>query len=179
MTRLFLAVELPPALRKQLAQLDPHIENLRWVSEENLHLTLLFLGALPTEIEHELRTALAALRVAPARVSVETMGTFRNPGGTIVWAGIPNPPAHLLELQRQLRDTAAALGISVEKRAYKPHITVARSRTRLPTQFRAWLRGHEQEVFGSFEIQQVTLFSSRMEKHGPIYTSEGRYPASE
>jgi RNA 2',3'-cyclic 3'-phosphodiesterase len=101
------------------------------VVAENLHLTLLFLGAVPDtklpqlyQLGHQV-----ALQHGSFEMVLDTLGLF--PQAKVAWIGASNPPTELLTLELALRTGVSALGLPLDPRPYRPHITLYRkARTR-------------------------------------------------
>jgi 2'-5' RNA ligase len=123
--RLFIALWPPPAVRAALAARRDAID---WpagaapVSDERLHLTLHFLGALPIE---RLTDLVPALAVPWQPFELRLGDALRWPRGLLVLPAQPPAPA-LLALHRALAARLTGLGLAVESRPYRPHVTVAR-----------------------------------------------------
>lgn len=132
--RLFVALN-PTAEARQdwgrvVATLQANDWPLRWVAVEALHLTLQFLGSVADERIDAIVAALhaTAARHVPFDMHVRGLGAFPNPRQPrVLWLGVePDPP--LLALQRDLSDALGRLGFAAEKRAWSPHVTLARAR---------------------------------------------------
>ena len=97
----------------------------------NLHVTLAFIGEIPTARVEALRTigAAVAARAAPFALTLDCTGTFRGTG--ITWAGSSRVAAPLAGLERDLSDALAVQDFDVERRPFSPHVTLAR-RSRAP-----------------------------------------------
>lgn len=121
--RLFIAIHFSPAVERLLLQT---IESLRaqasggnFTRAENLHLTLAFLGE--TEHETAARAAIDACATPAFPITVGGFGRF----GDLYWVGVEKNPA-LSSLASNLQNELRARGFSIERRPFKPHITVAR-----------------------------------------------------
>ena len=135
--RVFVAIELPASMRRKLIE---HIDRLRstmpevrasWCREENLHLTLKFLGDTPvTKVEALAQAAQrAASAVSPFEIIVEGCGAFPPRGQPrVLWIGIDDPSGKLSELYRALEDECAKAPFARELRVFHPHLTIARLR---------------------------------------------------
>src|SRR5258708_28980716 len=135
--RLFIAIELPSNVRRRLKN---HVDHLReavpdarasWAREENLHLTLKFLGDTRlTRVEGlSQATQRAASAVAPFEMIIGTSGAFPPNGQPrVLWIGIEDPAGQLALLHEVLEDQCARTGFDQEKRPYHPHLTIARLR---------------------------------------------------
>jgi RNA 2',3'-cyclic 3'-phosphodiesterase len=131
--RLFVALELPAAVRTQLAEFGraaaERDDGLRAVAEDALHLTLAFLGHRPEEEIEPARAAVrAAVLVLPALALGEPLWLApRRP--QVLTVALEDADGTLASLRADVVDgLAAALDWEPEARAFRPHITVARVR---------------------------------------------------
>jgi RNA 2',3'-cyclic 3'-phosphodiesterase len=132
--RLFLAVELEPRLRRALREAAAPLRALApdagWVAEDRLHLTLKFLGEQPETLVQPLTEAMSriAARHWPVEMRLRGIGAFPNlRRPRVIWAGIE--PAPKLELlQHDVEEACAALGVEVEGKPFRPHLTIGRLR---------------------------------------------------
>ncbi|MBC8536353.1 RNA 2',3'-cyclic phosphodiesterase [Feifania hominis] len=125
--RLFAAILLDEDCRTAAAQA---IDGLRagaaagsFTPRENLHLTLVFLGE--TDRADAARRALRSVEGAPFPLTFGAAGRFRRDGGDIWWLGV-EPCAPLLAIQRRLAQAFRGEGFELERRAYRPHLTLGR-----------------------------------------------------
>src|SRR5207248_1426215 len=135
--RLFIAIELPSNVRRTLGD---HIQHLReavpevsasWAREDNLHLTLTFLGDTELIKVEGLSQALqrAANAVRPFEINIESCGAFPPKGQPrVLWIRVEDPSGQLASLQRKLEDECAKIGLAREQRPFRPHLTIARIR---------------------------------------------------
>lgn len=137
--RLFFALDFPPSVKKQLKQLmddlAAYAEGGHFTHAENLHLTLVFLGDLPQERLPAVLEALESLKAEGFQLGLSGFGSFERRGGALFWLGVEENSA-LFHLQRQLSTALEQAGFQLEKRRYKPHITLGRE-VRLPPSFTA------------------------------------------
>lgn len=99
------------------------------VSFENLHLTLLFLGQLPTAKIAGLDSNLLRISMQPFSVVLDRWGHFSKPG--ILWLGFSQPVAPLLQLQADVLALCKHYHSGANK-MYKPHVTLFRKLNHLP-----------------------------------------------
>jgi len=125
--RLFTAVNFSEDVKEEVACV---LDRLRgygvkgsFTRRENLHLTVVFIGE--TSRIEAVRQAMDSLCIKPFVLEIGGLGSFRRPGGEILWLGIKHNP-NLLAVHNQLCLELNAAGVAVEKRAYKPHLTLAR-----------------------------------------------------
>src|SRR5216683_19739 len=129
--RLFVALEIPVAVRENLAALLNSLRGLspqtRWVRPENLHVTLKFIGEAPAAKLAEIRSALAGARSdQPITLDFRGLGFFPNEKHPrVFWVGIEGS-ANLKTLAADIDGALDELGIPREQRPFSPHLTLAR-----------------------------------------------------
>lgn len=102
MPRLFVAIELPEDVRKRLAGLCNGLPGARWVSPENQHLTLRFIGEVPAGEIPDLVGALARVTAPGFALSISGVGFFgQRKRARLAWAGVEKNPV-LIDLQRRV-----------------------------------------------------------------------------
>ncbi|HEX2174629.1 MAG TPA: RNA 2',3'-cyclic phosphodiesterase [Nocardioidaceae bacterium] len=133
--RLFVAVELPAAVRSHLdsrtGSLRQSMPDWRWTPPAQWHLTLAFLGEVPEETLPELsrRMGLAARRHRPFRLELAGLGAFNNlRRARILWAGVDGDREALTRLADSVSAGARRAKIRLEERPYRPHLTLGRRR---------------------------------------------------
>lgn len=136
MQRLFVAVEIPPAVRSHVAtRLQPWQDVLpgwRWGDPETWHLTLAFLGAVEQRPFQELRRRLvrAGGRHPAFALALGTLGAFSRPArAQVLWLGVTTGREPLVRLAGTVSAAARRSKIDVEQRPYRPHLTLGRRRS--------------------------------------------------
>jgi RNA 2',3'-cyclic 3'-phosphodiesterase len=132
--RLFLAIEFEQELRRALheatAPLRALVPDAGWVAEDRLHLTLKFLGEQPETLVEPLTAAMQEIagRHWPVPMRLGGVGAFPNlRWPRVVWVGIaPTPKLELL--QNDVEEGCSALGVAVEGKPFRPHLTIGRLR---------------------------------------------------
>lgn len=174
MPRLFVAVELPEAVKGTLTTGLTAVKSARWVKPAQLHLTLRFIGDWPAEAMEALESALSEVRAEPFSVRVRGVGTFGRPP-RVLWAGLePEPP--LVALAEQVEAAVQAAGAPPEARSFSPHVTLARLKRSPPVQVRRFVQAHEALVSAPFEVSEVLLFSSELTEQGAVHGVQARFP---
>jgi len=177
--RLFIAVDIPTELRKELGNvqkaLKPLTDSARWVSPESIHITLKFLGEVPEKSVDDIHDALAGLSWKPFTVTVRGVGFFPgNRSPRVFWAGMEAPT--MQELAEELDSRMERLGFDKEKRAFRPHLTLARARdTRIDSSLVTASAKYEEHDFGSFTADRVFLIKSTLNPSGPVYEKLKEY----
>ena len=182
--RVFVAIELPASTRQRLKD---HIDRLRhalpdarasWSREENLHLTIKFLGDMPvSQIEIlSQATKRAASRALPFEIIVKGCGAFPPRGQPrVLWIGIEDPSEQLGKLHQALEDECAQAGFAREVRSFHPHLTIARLRK--PHGSRQLAIKHEKIGFEAETVlvSALTVFRSELRSEGSRQTVISRH----
>ncbi len=87
--RLFVSLELPASVTQRLAELDPHLRGVRWLAQEQMHLTLSFLGGVSLEVAEALKENLSAIEWKGFFLPLSGLGTFPGKGRpNTIWIGV-------------------------------------------------------------------------------------------
>jgi 2'-5' RNA ligase len=171
--RLFVATGVPERhlawLREQTADLRSSLPGARWTEPAAQHLTLKFLGSTPAELLPKLVGVLegTAARHAPASVSLSLIGAFPSRRrARVLWMGLEDPADVLRELAADLDSSLRILGYEPEKRAYTPHLTLARFKSPISVPESTPIDGH---AMSSFVVDHLTLWRSRLHPSGARY----------
>lgn len=176
--RTFVAIALPDAVRDALGRLQEKLRgqglSARWVRPGSVHLTLRFIGEMPSaEVEPVGRAmAAAADGCGPIHLQASGMGVF--PGirkARVLWVGLAGEVQALLGLQQRLEAELDDVGLAPEKRRFKAHLTLARFKGRVdPGRIAALLDRHSDFTAAPFRASELVLFESRLEPRGAVYT---------
>ena len=129
--RLFVALDIDPAIRERLARLRADLRPLapaaRWVGIETYHVTLKFIGEVAPARLEQVKQALATVEAAPAELAFRGTGFFPNAkAARVFWVGIEGGRP-LVELAGHVDRALAAAGVAREDKPYAPHLTLARA----------------------------------------------------
>lgn len=132
--RLFFALWPDPALQRQMAALAEEARRAggRPVREENLHVTLAFLGNVTEGQLACLRRGLSDVQGRAFTLMLDRLGGFRRSG--ITWLGATEVPEALTALVVQIGQLMEACGLAPDTRPYQPHVTLRRRSRRSPGQ---------------------------------------------
>jgi 2'-5' RNA ligase len=178
-TRTFIGVQVNQDVRTSATALQQSLAqsgaNVNWVSADNLHVTLLFLGEVDDRELHAISRAMADAVAGEPRFSLRVSGVGAFPNlrrPKVVWAGIADGAAELVRLYGLLEHPLLALGAyRREDRPYSPHLTLGRVKSETEghalapvlTKFTDWSGGRAM-------VTEVVLFASDMQREGPVYT---------
>ena len=174
--RLFVALEIPAAVRDNLATLIKDLRNLdqksRWVRPENLHVTLKFIGEAPSDKLEAIRSALGGVRAGQAvEMDFRGLGFFPNEKHPrVLWANV-EASAHLKSLAAEVDHALEILGVPREQRAFTPHLTLARFPSpRIPERLRNAIQQNITREFGPLRTTEFHLIESKLKPSGAEYT---------
>ena len=180
--RSFIAIELPPQIRAELSSLEEKLRAgqhpfVKWVDPEGIHLTLKFLGGIPSTTVPEIIEAMTrtAQPASPFSLQLGGLGVFPNwQRPQVVWVGMGGDIDKLAGLHRDLETALSSLGFASESRRFRAHLTLGRLRERaLPKdrqKFGEWVTSIKFETSLSFEVNALSLMKSQLTPSGAIYT---------
>ena len=176
MIRLFTALSLPNDLRFQISSLQSGIDSAHWVTPENMHLTVRFIGEVQEDLADIIIDALAHVCAPIVPIELRGNGHFSSRGRVrALWIGVTMGPSLSL-LQGRVEKMLLTTGLSPERRKYKPHITVARPRTARSKHIREWLERTGGFIAAVYKVDTLTLYQSHLGRTGPSYTALAQYP---
>jgi 2'-5' RNA ligase len=174
--RLFVALDLPHALRTRLSWMSGGLQGARWVPPENYHVTLRFIGEVPAWRAEEIDLALAAIGATGFDLQLSGVGTFEKGGKVLaLWIGVDRNKA-LEHLQSKIETAMQRAGLESERRRFNPHITLARVESVPAYKVAEWVQGRNLFRSDTVPIEHFTLFRSRLGKEQAIYDAEVEYP---
>ena len=182
--RVFVALDVPELVRAALSEMTARLKGIcpgaRWVRLEGVHVTLKFIGEVSPEKLEQIRQALGDLpSFAPIQIRFAGLGFFpsaRRP--RVFWAGVHAGP-DLAALAAAIEMKLDPLGLPPEKRAFRPHLTLARFESPERTE----ALGAEVEALGMPEFasemfKDFHLYQSVLKRSGAEYTRLVTYPFS-
>jgi len=146
--------------------------DVKLVEDENLHLTLAFLGELPESSVALVSEALRGVSHAPFRLHLKGVGCFPSCSRPrVVWVGAAEGGEEVEALHRKVASALRRAGFSLEEEGgFEPHLTVARVRSgRGVERLKKLIEGYADEDFGWLEVREFRLKKSTLTPRGPIY----------
>lgn len=174
MRRLFVAIRPPEPIRDLLIDAMDDSPDFRWQDEQQLHLTLRFIGEVDRPIAEDIAGALGRVRSERFAVRLRGVGRFEQRSSGALWAGI-EPKGPLSALAAKVERACQSAGLEPEQRAFHPHITIARWRGRRTREVRDFLERHRGFSSEPFEVDAFILFESRLSRHGAHYEEVAAY----
>jgi 2'-5' RNA ligase len=175
MHRLFVAIRPPENIRDLLIDTMHDNPDLRWVGDDQLHLTLRFIREVERPLANDIADALSTIRFPAFELRIAGVGRFDRRNGGALWAGI-EPRKQVAELAAKVDRACVKAGLEPERRAFHPHITLARWNSRGSEAARVFERRESVLSSRIFCVDNFELFESHLSRHGAIYDSVARYP---
>lgn len=175
MVRLFVGLELSPLLKESLIYARGGVLGARWQRDDQLHLTLAFIGEVSRRQMFEIEDTLAGISVHPFELQLSGVGSFGKPGQPkSLWAGIADekPVAHL---HKKVLKAMEGLGLQMDRRRFKPHVTLARFAKGNHALIGDWMSENGDLKSPAVDIGGFTLFSSALTSEGSCYSVEARF----
>lgn len=189
--RVFIALDIPSGDQESLTDAIGRLQSVipkgvKWVDPGGIHLTLKFLGNVPLPMVEKLLTAMqqasdqfkteSAGKQLQLRLS--GLGAFPNrQQARVLWAGTEGDLDSLAALQKLVDQAVATLGYSLEKRPFRPHLTIGRVRDSIPHQLRQTIgqavAAAELPPTDFWKVDTLHLIRSSLTPSGAIYTSIG------
>ncbi len=177
--RAFIAVPLPGALRRAIAQgVDelrsrPGGDRVRWVREENLHVTLRFLGNIDPDSVPSLlaRVREQTAREEPFELSLTRIELFPSSRRPSVVAYQVAPAEPLSALAQAVERGVVAAGLPREKRPFRAHLTLGRIRERNAAPD---VTASDMAMADALPVTAAVLFQSELQHSGALHTSLGQ-----
>jgi 2'-5' RNA ligase len=172
--RAFLAIPLPADVLDKVQQVQNELAGalpeVRWTSLATMHLTLKFFGSISEESLEKIGEVMLSIGrlCIPFQIEIGGVGAFPSlDRPRVIWVGARE--AHfLVALQSALEEELQKIGIPREDRPYSPHLTLGRSRGRIPAG-REILEKYRNIVCGTMLVEKVILFESRLYPAGSVH----------
>lgn len=175
MTRLFIAIAIPPVIKEGLAGMGRSIPGARPVAADQMHLTLRFIGEVEGSRLLDIQETLTEIAHPQFFLRLQGVGVFP-PRGTprVLWAGI-QPTDKLLTLRRAIDQNLAAIDIPREKQKFSPHLTLARLTEPPLHRLQQFLAGNALLRSPEFVVTNFILYKSQLTPRGAIHTLLASY----
>jgi 2'-5' RNA ligase len=173
MHRLFVAIRPPREIRERLLGLMGGVQNAHWQTDDQLHLTLRFIGEVDRHRAEDVASALAGIRHERFELALSGVGSFGKRGRGALWAGLV-PQDQLKALHKKVDQACLRAGLEPDPRAYHPHITLARL-GRSSGAVEPFLKRWGGLASPPFEADGFCLYESRLGSEGASYTVAERY----
>lgn len=179
--RSFIAVDMPDKIRDILEDLQSELPAGNPAPPDNLHLTLAFLGEQRVEMLEDLRAALERFSAPAFDLQLSGVDTFGGNDPKVVFAGVlPNPA--LEHLHGKLKSALHGAGLMLDRKRFRPHVTIARfgqrPRATAMERLRRWLIANADFRTDPFAVKKIVLYRSTLSRSGAIHDELAHYPLS-
>jgi 2'-5' RNA ligase len=178
--RTFVAVDISPEIRsaaqKQIRAFQAlGVEGYKWVEQDEMHLTLKFLGDIRDNESPEVCKLVqrAVQNCEPVVLNVAGLGSFPSADRPrTLWMGITEGMEEIRELQSRVDQALKEMGFPQERNEFTPHITLGRLNrgNRSHPVVSEYIANNSATPFGSIEIDEVIVYSSFGDRSGRTYT---------
>jgi 2'-5' RNA ligase len=176
MPRLFIAVDLPEKIKENLKSMAFGIPGAKWVSPEQLHLTVRFIGEVDGALFSDIKNILDEINSAAFSLQLKGVGYFPPRGAPrVLWIGLEkSEPLQLLK--KKIDTKLLRVGVEPEGRKFSPHITIARLKKSPVHKIANFLSGNGLFSQEPFQVEDFKLYSSILSPKGAYHKVERIYP---
>lgn len=143
---------------------------IKWIPEENYHLTLCFLGSIAGEKVPLIIEAVESIssKFPPLELYLHGVGSFpKENNSNVLWIGLKENLS-LRTLQQELQTKLKNLGLEIGERVFYPHLTIGRIKS--PLNLELEIKQICNLPFQSFKANEIILYESKTGAPNPIYT---------
>ncbi len=176
--RAFIAVEIDPQTKQKISTLVSLLKasnaGVKWVTEDQMHFTLKFLGNIAENKIQEISNTLSIIsnNFNSFAINFSKIGAFPNINyPRVIWLGIDKGVESLKILSEEIENALEKLGFQKENRKYKPHLTLGRVKSdKNILNLTNLIRETNFNPENNIQINKLTLFQSTINPKGAIYT---------
>jgi RNA 2',3'-cyclic 3'-phosphodiesterase len=175
MFRLFIAIDLPADVKEKLMYIGGGVPGARWLEQDQLHLTVRFIGEVDGGVFDDILNALKEVRSEPFEMKLKGVGHFpprKDP--EVIWVGVEKND-HLLQLRNRVESALSRVGIERDKRKFAPHIAIARLRNTHASRVGWFISEYALFELEPFPVTEFNLYTSVLSSNGAQYQLEANY----
>lgn len=163
-------------MRRQLLALMGGIHGARWQVDDQLHLSLRFIGEVDRPRAEDVAATLGSVRFPPLDLALSGVGRFEDSRGRVntVWAGV-TPHEEATRLHLKVDQALRRVGVEPDRRAFLPHITLARLNVAVEATER-FLADHAGLSGPPERFDHLVLWESSLGGERASYETVARYP---
>lgn len=171
--RTFIAAEIPNDVKQVIGNYIDSIQgsfkDVKWVSPENLHLTIKFLGEVKESNLKSLNDCVAEVSsdFSPFIMGLSNIGFFPSHNNLrVIWIGADGGADNLLDIFQELENCLEKLGFDREARTFSSHLTIGRVK-----RYKRIRRPEDLPEFNTvnFDVKSLSVIKSTLTPQGPIY----------
>lgn len=175
--RAFIAVEIDNLTKQKISKLISDLKksntDAKWITENQMHLTLKFLGNIDENKVGDISNALSEItdNFSAFAINLSSLGAF--PGMNhprVVWLGVNKGAGSLIKLNEKIETAMEKTGFKKESRKFEPHLTLARIRTsKNISNLIKLINGASFPAQNDAQIDKLVLFQSTLTPKGALY----------
>lgn len=178
--RLFVAIDLDDGARRAVAAVQERVaralgadRSMKTVDPEHVHMTLAFLGEISEpDVPAVVDTLSTNVDVRSFAVEFQGLGVFPSRGAPrVLWLGVGRGGSETIQVQREIAGRLERLGVTLDRRPFHPHLTLARWRTSRPADRHRVLSAGARGAVAWVNVDHVTLYQSLLSPAGLAYTA--------
>lgn len=175
MYRLFVAIDLPADIKSELSGMGFGVPGARWVSGDQMHLTIRFIGEVDGAVFRDLRDGLSKVNLSPFTYSLQGIGHFP-PRGTlrVLWVGV-NVTEGIIQLRSRVEAVIRLLKLNPDDRKFTPHITLARLKNTPKSRVANFIATNNLYKSREIKVGEFQLYSSVLSSKGASHRMEAEY----
>ncbi len=174
--RAFIAVDIedPTIVSRLISIRDAFVATgapMKPVEDQNLHITLRFLGEIPVSLIDEVYQVMNSVSFRKFKVKLVGVGAFPSPvRPRVIWVGVREGAEELARIHREIEKGLRRLGFRPEKEEFVPHITLARIKgSRNIDRVVKLINQYADYEVGEIIVESIRLKQSILTRSGPIY----------
>ncbi len=181
MYRLFIGIPVPDDLKTMLTGMRVNIPGARWIREDQMHITLKFIGEVDGAVFSDIRDGLKEVGFRAFTLRFMGAGFFpqgkrkKGRGIRVLWTGV-DTSVEIGKLRNVIEKRLSDCGILREQRKFFPHLTLARLKNPPEQAVAGFMKTFSGFVSDPFSVDRFVLYSSLLRPDGPVYTEEMVYP---
>lgn len=176
--RAFVAIEINDDVRESLTGLQDQLRKadakVSWAPPRNIHLSLAFLGDIFESVVEPLGRDIDTVVGEFTRFHFEVcgLGSFGSRNKLrVIWAGVPEPPEVMMQIQALIADSVRKQGIPLDKRPFRPHLTLGRVRSsRNLDALTSAMASAKNTRHGAVYVRRLLIMRSKLNPHGAQYS---------
>ncbi|MEN8140397.1 MAG: RNA 2',3'-cyclic phosphodiesterase [Thermodesulfobacteriota bacterium] len=166
MDRLFVAIPIDQSHRQGLARICTGLPGMRWTPDEQIHLTLRFIGQATDEQTEAIAEALARVSHPPFDLIIQGCGVFPyDKSPRVLWAGAVASD-ELMELEKKVNRALRRAGCKLSRQRFHPHITIGRPRKTPARLMARYLESQALFTLPPMAVKKFCLYTSILSPAG-------------
>ncbi len=171
--RIFIGVDLPNDLKDCVYQTikffkSAYVNSINYVSRENLHITLKFIGEINEKDFMLIKSALSEISFSPFNVDLKGLGCFPDIfNARVLWIGVKDEEENFKKLYEKIIYLLPEK-FKKDDKNFSPHLTLARLKEKPLKSFINLI--DKEKYFGSFKVSSIQLYESKLERSGAKYS---------